>query len=67
MAVPRVSWSALTAQRRWLAVPRSMRSFSGNSDPVPLVMEGPRPDADLQRKEALRLYRDILRSARHFT
>ena len=67
MAMPRVSWSALTARRRWLAVPRSMRSFSGDSDPVPLVMEGPRPDADLQRKEALRLYRDILRSARHFT
>jgi hypothetical protein len=29
--------------------------------------QGPRPDADLQRKEALRLYRDVIRSARHFT
>ena len=29
--------------------------------------QGPRPDADLQRKEALRLYRDVIRSACHFT
>ena len=34
--------------------------------PVP-PPQGPRPDADLQRKEALRLYRDVIRSARHFT
>jgi hypothetical protein len=36
-------------------------------DPVELVKEGPRPHPDLQRLEALRLYREVIRTAKHFT
>mmetsp|Transcript_35286 Transcript_35286/g.71299 ORF Transcript_35286/g.71299 Transcript_35286/m.71299 type:complete len:200 (-) Transcript_35286:54-653(-) len=36
-------------------------------EPVELVKEGPRPHPDLQKLEALRLYREIIRTAKHFT
>jgi hypothetical protein len=46
---------------------RSINLSSEDADPIPLVSDGFRPDITTTRKEAIYLYRDILRAARHFT
>jgi hypothetical protein len=46
---------------------RGILFSSGDSDPVPLASEGPKPSVDIQRREALRLYRECLRTAKLFT
>jgi len=40
---------------------------SADHDPVPLASEGPRPSVDITKREALRLYRECLRTAKMFT
>ncbi len=46
---------------------RKINMSSTDSDPVPLASEGLKPDPRIVRREALWLYRDILRTARQFT
>eukprot|EP00961_Rhodomonas_salina_P281195 3799429-Rhodomonas_salina.2 len=71
MAASRVSWAIKGAQILPARAPRlsflSRNIWTVENDPVELVKEGPRPHPDLQRLEALRLYREIIRTAKHFT
>jgi hypothetical protein len=46
---------------------RSINMSSTDSDPVSLASEGLKPDPRSVRREALWLYRDVLRTARQFT
>jgi hypothetical protein len=46
---------------------RAVNMSSTDSDPVSLASEGMKPDPRANRREALWLYRDILRTARQFT
>eukprot|EP00960_Hanusia_phi_P030018 748336-Hanusia_phi.AAC.3 len=59
--------SALLIRRGCYQGQRKFISFPEDRDPVELVKEGPRPELNVIRKESLRLYREILRAARHFT
>lgn len=46
---------------------RAINMSSTDSDPVSLALEGQKPDPKSNRREAIWLYRDILRTARQFT
>ena len=46
---------------------RAISFSSADHDPVPLASEGPKPSADITKREGVRLFRECVRTARMFT
>lgn len=65
---PRVATRVLHLNTLLFKIPlRNINMSSTDSDPVSLASDGLKPDPRIVRREALWLYRDILRTARQFT